>query len=62
MITHLHVKSVDDILNSIAVIGQTIFVENWLWRPFCFSEIAENQYQPNYGHPMCTTKLVMLST
>ena len=42
MITHLHVK--DDSLNRIAVIGRTIFVENWLWRPFCLSEIAENQY------------------
>ena len=28
MITHLHVKSGDDSLNSIAVIGRTIFVEN----------------------------------
>ena len=41
MITHLHVKSGDDSLNDMAVIGQTIFVENWLWRPSCFSEIAK---------------------
>ena len=52
MITHLHVKSVDDSLNSLAVIDQTIFVENWLRRPSCFSEIAENQYQPSYWHPI----------
>ena len=50
MITHLHVKSGDDSLNGIAVIGQTIFLENWLWRPSCFSEIAENQYQPSLCH------------
>ena len=43
MITHLHVKSGDDSLNGIAVIGRKIFVENWVWRPSCFSEIAENQ-------------------
>ena len=36
MITHLHVKYGDDSLNGIAVIGRTIFVENWLWRPSCF--------------------------
>ena len=23
---------------------------NWLWRPSCFSEIAENQYQPSLCH------------
>ena len=50
MITHLHVKSTDDSLNGIAVIGQTIFVKNWLWWPSCFSEIAENQYQPSLCH------------
>ena len=42
MITHLHVKYGDDSLNGIAVIGQTIFVKNSMWRPFCFFEIAEN--------------------
>ena len=52
MITHLHVKSGDDCLNGIAVIGQTIFLENWLWRPSCFSEIAKNQYQPSYWYPI----------
>ena len=41
MITQLHVKSGDDSLNSIAVIGWTICVENWPWQPSCFSEIAE---------------------
>ena len=50
MIIHLHVKYGDDSLNGIAVIGQTIFVKNWLWRPTCFFEIAENQYQPNLCH------------
>ena len=24
--------------------------ENWLWRPSCFSEIVENQYQPSLCH------------
>ena len=36
---YLHVKSGDS-LNGIAVISRTIFVENWLWWPSCFSEIA----------------------
>ena len=45
---HLHVKSGDDSLNGIAVIGRKIFVKNLLWRPSCFSEIADNQYQPSY--------------
>ena len=57
MITHLHVKSRDDSLNGIAVIGQTIFVENWLWRPSCFSEIAENQYQPSLCHLISALKV-----
>ena len=57
MITHLHVKSRDDSSNGIAVIGQTIFVENWLWRPSCFSEIAENQYQPSLCHPISVLKV-----
>ena len=48
MILTCHVNSGDDSLNGIVVIGQTIFLENWLWRPSCFSEIAENQYQPSY--------------
>ena len=47
---YLHVKSGDDSLNGIAVISRTIFVENWLWRPSCFSEIAEIQYQPSLCH------------
>ena len=47
---YLHVKSRDDSLNGIAVISKTIFVENWLWRPSCFSEIAEIQYQPSLCH------------
>ena len=34
-------------LNGIAVISRTIFVENWLWRPSSFSEIAEIQHQPS---------------
>ena len=50
MITYLHVKFVDDSLNGIAVIGQTIFVENSVWRPSCFSEIDEIQYQPSLCH------------
>ena len=50
MITHLHVKSRDNSSNGIAVIGQTIFVDNWLWRPSCFSEIVENQYQSSLCH------------
>ena len=51
MITHLHVKYGDDSLNGIAVIGQTIFVKNWLWRPSCFFEIAEiNTSQALYPH------------
>ena len=50
MIIHLHVKSGDDSLNGITIIGQTIFVQNWLWRPSCFSEIAEIQYQPSLCH------------
>ena len=49
MITHLHIKSGDDSLNGIAVIGQTIFMENWLWRPSCFSEIAENNTSQTYA-------------
>ena len=57
MITHLHVKSRDNSLNGIAVIGQTIFVENWLWRPSCFSEIAENQYQPSLCHLISVLKV-----
>ena len=47
---YLHIKSGDDSLNGIAVISRTIFVENWLWRPSCFSEIAEIQYQPSLCH------------
>ena len=57
MITHLHVKSRDNSSNGIAVIGQTIFVENWLWRPSCFSEIAENQYQPSLCHLISVLKV-----
>ena len=57
MIIRLHVKSRDDSLNGIAVIGQTIFVENWLWRPSCFSEIAENQYQPSLCHLISVLKV-----
>ena len=57
MITHLHVKSRDNSSNGIAVIGQTIFVENWLWRPSCFSEIAENQYQPSLCHLISVYKV-----
>ena len=52
MITYLHVKYGDDSLNGIAVIGQTIFVKNWLCQPSCFPEIAENQYQPSLYHPI----------
>ena len=51
----------DNSSNGIAVIGQTIFVENWLWRPSCFSEIAENQYQPSLCHLYIRIKsLVMI--
>ena len=54
---YLHVKSGDDSLNSIAVISRTIFVENWLWRPSCFSEIAEIQYQPSLCHLISVYKV-----
>ena len=54
---YLHVKSGDDSLNGIAVISRTIFVENWLWRPSCFSEIAENQYQPSLCHLISVLKV-----
>ena len=59
MITHLHIKSGDDSLNGIAVIGQTIFMENWLWRPSCFSEIAENNTSQTYAtlYPNLYTKI-----
>ena len=58
MIIHLHVKYGDHSLNGIAVIGQTIFVKNWLWRPSCFFfEIAENQYQPSLCHPISAYKV-----
>ena len=51
MITHLHVKSGDDSLNDIAVIGRTIFVEIGCGGHFFFfSEIAKNQYQPSLCH------------
>ena len=43
---HKNVKSKNNNFNDITIIGRTIFVENWLWRPSCFSEIVENQYQP----------------
>ena len=45
MITHQLLKSGDDSLNGIAVIGQTIFVENWLWRPFCSKFLKINTSQ-----------------
>ena len=54
---HLHIKSRDNSSNGIAVIAQTIFVENWLWRPSCFSEIVENQYQPSLCHLISVLKV-----
>ena len=30
---------------------------NWLWRPFCFSEIANNQYQPSVCHIISVYKV-----
>ena len=54
MIIHPHVKSGDDSLNGITVIGQTIFVKNWLWRPLVFLKLLKintcQAYATSYPH------------
>ena len=61
MITHLYVKSRDNSSNGIAVIGQKIFVEYWLWRPSCLSENTENQYQPMLMPPYIRIKSLVMN-
>ena len=46
-----HTQFGDDIFINFPLIDRTSskfwVSRNWLWRPFCFSEIVENQYQPS---------------
>ena len=44
----------EDIFITFPLIDRTSSIfwvsKKWLWRPSCFSKIAENQYQPSYWH------------